>query len=100
MRRGVPVAHRIFGVAQTINSANYAYFLAQQELAKLKDQRAYEIFTEEMLNLHRGQGMDLYWRDALVCPTEDEYLAMVQNKTGGLFRVAIRLMQLANGSER
>lgn len=94
------MAHRIFGIAQTINSANYAYFLAQQELAKLGSPHAFEIFTEEMLNLHRGQGMDLYWRDALVCPTEEEYLTMVQNKTGGLFRVAVRLMQIANQSDR
>jgi geranylgeranyl pyrophosphate synthase len=52
-----------------------------------------EIFTEELLNLHRGQGMDLYWRDSLTCPSEADYLEMVGNKTGGLFRLAIKLMQ-------
>lgn len=93
------MAHSIFGIAQTINSANYAYFLAQQELYKLEDPRAFEIFTEELLSLHRGQGMDLYWRDSLVCPNEEDYLTMVHNKTGGLFRVAIRLMQLAKGTD-
>jgi geranylgeranyl diphosphate synthase type 3 len=94
LRRGIPVAHNIFGTAQTINSANYVYFLALQELQKLthKDE-AMEIFTTELLNLHRGQGMDLYWRDTLTCPTEDDYLEMVQNKTGGLFRLAVKLMQ-------
>lgn len=94
LRRGVPVAHNIFGVAQTINSANYVYFLALQELRHLgnKDE-VIEIFTTELLNLHRGQGMDLYWRDTLTCPTEDEYLEMVQNKTAGLFRLAVKLMQ-------
>jgi geranylgeranyl diphosphate synthase type 3 len=94
LRRGVPVAHNIFGTAQTINSANYVYFLALQELQRLgnKDE-AMEIFTSELLNLHRGQGMDLYWRDTLTCPTEDDYLEMVQNKTGGLFRLAVKLMQ-------
>ncbi|KAK2736192.1 geranylgeranyl pyrophosphate synthetase [Myotisia sp. PD_48] len=71
LRRGLPVAHSIFGVAQTINSANYAYFLAQQELQKLQSSRASEIFTEELLNLHHGQGMELYWRDSLICPTEE-----------------------------
>ena len=52
-----------------------------------------EIFTEELFNLHRGQGMDLYWRDSLTCPSEADYLEMVGNKTGGLFRLAIKLMQ-------
>jgi len=94
LRRGIPVAHNIFGTAQTINSANYVYFLAMQELQNLEHKdEAMHIFITELLNLHRGQGMDLYWRDTLTCPTEDDYLEMVQNKTGGLFRLAVKLMQ-------
>lgn len=93
LRRGLPVAHSIFGTAQTINSANYVYFQALRELQKLKNPKAIDIYTEELLNLHRGQGMDLFWRDTLTCPTEDDYLEMVGNKTGGLFRLAIKLMQ-------
>lgn len=81
-------------MAQTINSANYAYFLAQQKLSALHSTRANDVFVEELLNLHRGQGMDLYWRDTLTCPTEEQYMGMVLDKTGGLFRLAVRLMQL------
>lgn len=94
------MAHSIFGIAQTINSANNAYFLAQQKLEQLKNPQASIIFTEELLNLHRGQGMDLYWRDSLTCPTEEEYLEMVSNKTGGLFRLAVKLMQLESKHDR
>ncbi|KAI3333541.1 isoprenoid synthase domain-containing protein [Ustulina deusta] len=97
LRRGLPVAHKIYGTAQTINSANYVYFCALQELQKLKNPAALTIFSEELVNLHRGQGMDLYWRDSLTCPSEDEYLEMVGNKTGGLFRLAIKLMQAESG---
>jgi geranylgeranyl diphosphate synthase type 3 len=93
LRRGLPVAHSIFGTAQTINSANYVYFCALQELSKLKNPKTITIYTEELLNLHRGQGMDLFWRDTLTCPSEDDYLEMVGNKTGGLFRLAVKLMQ-------
>ncbi|RYO80291.1 hypothetical protein DL766_006639 [Monosporascus sp. MC13-8B] len=100
LRRGSPVSHSIFGIAQTINAANYAFFLAQQELPKLGNPRAFEIFTEELLNLHRGQGMDIYWRETSNCPTEEEYFAMVSNKTGGLFRLAVKLMQLVSESGR
>ena len=100
LRRGIPVAHNIFGTAQTINSANYVYFLAMAELQHLENKdEATHIFISELLNLHRGQGMDLYWRDTLTCPTEDDYLQMVQNKTGGLFRLAVKLMQ-AESPER
>ena len=100
LRRGLPVAHSIYGIAQTINSANHAYFLAQEKLRELDNPEAFEIFTEELLNLHRGQGMDLYWRDALVCPTEKEYLKMISNKTGGLFRLAVKLMQMQSTCTR
>ncbi|KAJ6070377.1 terpene cyclase [Penicillium canescens] len=100
LRRGFPVAHSIFGIAQTINSANYTYFRAQKEVLELGKPKAVEIFTEELLRLHRGQGMDLYWRDSLICPTEEEYLDMVANKTGGLFRLAIKLIQLESDSDQ
>jgi geranylgeranyl diphosphate synthase, type III len=100
LRRGIPVAHSIFGTAQTINSANYVYFCALQELQKLGNPKTLEIYTEELLNLHRGQGMDLFWRDTLTCPSEDDYLEMVGNKTGGLFRLAVKLMQAESKSTR
>jgi len=100
LRRGLPVAHSIFGTAQTINSANYVYFCALQELQKLKNPNAMIVFTEELLNLHRGQGMDLFWRDTLACPSEDDYLEMVGNKTGGLFRLAIKIMQAESQSQK
>lgn len=90
------MAHSIFGTAQTINSANYAYFLALGEISKLQNAKMIEIYTEELINLHRGQGMDLFWRDTLTCPSENDYLEMVHNKTGGLFRFAIKLMQAAS----
>jgi geranylgeranyl diphosphate synthase type 3 len=93
LRRGEPVAHSIFGVPQVINSANYVYFLALQDLSTLHNPATIQIFSEELINLHRGQGMDLFWRDTLTCPNENDYLEMVSNKTGGLFRLAIKLMQ-------
>lgn len=72
--------------------------------------------ADELLNLHRGQGMDLFWRENLICPTEAEYIDMVNNsafclihfvrdlvgsrsilaETGGLFRIAIKLMMAAS----
>ncbi|GJE94640.1 terpenoid synthase [Phanerochaete sordida] len=109
LRRGVPAAHKIYGIPQTINSANYVYFLAYQELFALRnhvqaqspverprrlidDTQLDRVVTEELLSLHRGQGLELLWRDSLQCPTEEEYIAMVNNKTGGLLRVAVKLM--------
>ncbi|KAF6746807.1 farnesyltranstransferase [Ephemerocybe angulata] len=98
LRRGNPVAHKIYGVPQTINSANYVYFLAFQELFALRNsptaprQDLDQVVTAELLSLHRGQGMEILWRDSLQCPTEDEYIQMVSNKTGGLLRIGVKLL--------
>lgn len=99
--------------------------------------------VEQLLELHRGQGMDIYWRDSNVCPTEEEYKQMViqsencwiemcvqwkpeifffivgfilvfffgyrfllirlswfASETGGLFGLAVRLMQLFSANKR
>ncbi|KAG0187247.1 geranylgeranyl pyrophosphate synthetase [Apophysomyces sp. BC1034] len=98
LRRAVPVAHHIYGIPQTINSANYVYILALQEILKLNQPHMVTIYTEEMIHLHQGQGIELFWRDSLTCPTEEEYIKMVNNKTSGLLRLAVRLMQAAGNS--
>ncbi|KAG9306056.1 hypothetical protein G9A89_020251 [Geosiphon pyriformis] len=99
LRRGVPVAHHIYGVPATINCANYIYFLALNELSKLENTQMFKIYTEELMSLHRGQGMELYWRDTVICPSEDEFLEMVSNKTGGLLRLAVKLMTEASNAK-
>lgn len=92
LRRGIPVAHKVYGIPQTINTANYVYFLVFSQISAMNGQGTTEMIVDEMINLHRGQGMDLFWRDSLTCPTEAEYVEMVNNKTGGLLRIAIKLM--------
>ncbi|KAL7050895.1 hypothetical protein ACKWTF_004261 [Chironomus riparius] len=94
LRRGIPVAHSIYGVASTINSANYVLFLALEKVQQLGHPDATKVYTEQLLELHRGQGMEIYWRDNFLCPEEAEYKLMTIRKTGGLFMLAIRLMLL------
>lgn len=56
LRRGVPVAHHIFGTPAVINCANYVYFLALERCHALRNEEATHVFVMELLNLHRGQG--------------------------------------------
>ncbi|KAG7664178.1 BTS1 [[Candida] subhashii] len=110
-RRGMPAAHTKFGVPLTINCGNLMYFIAlqrtQNELPKLAGEEVdgeklrleiSKILIDEMLNLHHGQGLDIYWRDYLrkmeTLPSVEEYLEMVKDKTGGLFRLSIKLLAL------
>ena len=94
LRRGVPVAHAIYGIPSTLNTANYVYVLALEKCTQLKEPKATHTFVQELLNLHRGQGQDILWRDTVKCPTEEQYRKMVVDKTGGLFRLAVGLMQV------
>jgi geranylgeranyl diphosphate synthase, type III len=115
-------------VASTINAANYALFLALEKVQQLNHPnvsilylylklwillnlnrkliidsnplQATKVYTEQLLELHRGQGMEIYWRDNFTCPTESEYKQMTIRKTGGLFMLAIRLMQLFSDNEK
>ena len=88
-------------------------------ILELKPTERFMSLAAELLNLHRGQGMDLFWRENLICPSEPEYIEMVNNsalpfdspmkerrayasariETGGLFRIAIKLMMAASPEE-
>eukprot|EP00013_Stygamoeba_regulata_P019325 CAMPEP_0177647006 /NCGR_PEP_ID=MMETSP0447-20121125/10074_1 /TAXON_ID=0 /ORGANISM="Stygamoeba regulata, Strain BSH-02190019" /LENGTH=382 /DNA_ID=CAMNT_0019149571 /DNA_START=72 /DNA_END=1220 /DNA_ORIENTATION=+ len=99
LRRGIPVVHHIYGVPSTLNTANYVIFLSLQKCYKLGNEAATSAFINELIRLHRGQGLDVYWRDNNICPTEEEYISMVIDKTGGLFRLSVRLMQSFSKNE-
>ena len=92
LRRGKPSTHNIYGTAQTINSATYQYTEATSMAAELSNPTSFRIFTEEMRQLYVGQSYDLYWTHNALCPSVSEYLKMVDQKTGGLFRMLTRLM--------
>lgn len=44
LRRGQPCAHLIYGIPQTINSANYIYFEALHDILQFQNPRANEVF--------------------------------------------------------
>ncbi|XP_029048387.1 geranylgeranyl pyrophosphate synthase isoform X1 [Osmia bicornis bicornis] len=94
LRRGIPVAHNIYGTASTINAANYVIVIALERVLALNHPEGTQVYVEQLLELHRGQGMEIYWRDNYICPSETAYKQMTIRKTGGLFNLAVRLMQL------
>ena len=92
LRRGKPAAHVIFGQAQSINSATYVYVNAVKLVHQMGSYQAMDALLDEVGNLFVGQAWDLYWKHHLHVPTEEEYLQMIDLKTGGLFRLLSRLM--------
>ncbi|XP_055323953.1 terpene synthase-like [Sitodiplosis mosellana] len=100
LRRGFPVAHSVYGLANTLNTANYVFFLALERCQRLGHPDTVKVYTEQMLELHRGQGMEIYWRESFICPTESEYKLMTIRKTGGLFMLGVGLMRLFSDSDK
>ncbi|XP_020295959.1 geranylgeranyl pyrophosphate synthase isoform X2 [Pseudomyrmex gracilis] len=94
LRRSIPVAHSVYGIPGAISAANYVLCIALERVVNLQHPAAIIVYSEQLLELHRGQGMDIFWRDNLTCPTEEEYKIMIRRKTGGLFNLAIQLMKL------
>lgn len=45
-----------------------------------------------MIYLHVGQGTEIYFRDNSLRPTIEEYYRICAQKTGGLFRLSVRIL--------
>ena len=77
LRRGLPAAHTVYGIPLTINTANYAYFICLKSALELDSTEAARIYSEQLLDLHRGQGMEIWFRDNFICPDELQYKELV-----------------------
>ncbi|CAF4203477.1 unnamed protein product, partial [Adineta steineri] len=94
IRRGAAAAHTVYGIPLTINTAELVCFLTIQSASKLDHPCVGAILVDHLVELHKGQGLDIWWRDNHVCPSEDEYCQMITGKSGGLFHLAIELLRL------
>lgn len=108
LRREKPCVHKIYGVDIAINAGNAMYYLPMSLLykntKKLDSETALKIHNlvaEEMVRLHFGQGMDIYWHQGKKADIKEvEYLQMCAFKTGMLARMSCRLgVILGKGTE-
>jgi len=99
-RRGQPCLHLIKGIDIALNAGNFLYFLPFKAFLERTRTRAndhlilkcYDIFFKSMVNLHLGQGLDIFWHSKLVPltkpePSIEEYITMCACKTGALSRM-------------
>ncbi|KAL4784444.1 isoprenoid synthase domain-containing protein [Aspergillus varians] len=100
LRRGRPAAHAVFGPAQTFNGATYLYVKGSRHLDALKRYKeCRDVFLDELETLAFGQGLELHWKFHATLPSAKEYLVMVDNKTGGFFRLVLRLLEVESESK-
>ncbi|XP_045494508.1 geranylgeranyl pyrophosphate synthase-like [Colias croceus] len=94
LRRSIPAAHLVYGIPLTINASLHVMTLMLDKLLTLNHPRLTKVYCEDFLEIVRGQGIEVYWRDNFQIPTEEQYENMIKQKTGHMFRLAVRVMQL------
>lgn len=92
----------LFGVDIAVNAGNLMYFAPLLSLMRSGKYTAEvmlklnQIYTEEMVQLHIGQGWDILWHNVDKLedkyPTELQYLQMTAHKTGVLARLSARMV--------
>ncbi|XP_050343750.1 terpene synthase-like [Nymphalis io] len=92
VRRGLPAAHYVYGIPLVINSSVHVIFTGMEKAGTLC-RKGDKLVAKSFLEACRGQGMEIYWRDRFVCPTEEQYRRMVELKIGGMFLMPVRMMQ-------
>ena len=105
LRRGKPCLHKIFGKDVALNVGNFLYFfpllLLKENKKKIKKDiliKVYEIYIQEMIRLHAGQGTDIFWHKGKEKNIgEKEYIQMCAFKTGCLSRMAAKMAVVLSG---
>ncbi|RAK79575.1 uncharacterized protein BO72DRAFT_525766 [Aspergillus fijiensis CBS 313.89] len=97
-RHSSPATHVVFGTAQATNSAYYAFTHALQSVQHhphllSNPPQATAILTEGLTRLFTGQSWALNWKFTHHIPTEPEYLGLIDDTTGALFSILVRLLQ-------
>jgi geranylgeranyl pyrophosphate synthase len=106
LRRGDTCTYKKFGLDIAINLGSAMYFVPytivqDSSLSTEAKNKIYELWMQELVRLHTGQGMDILWhRGQKFDISEEEYLQMCAYKTGTLARFSTKLGAiLGNGSE-
>lgn len=107
-RRNYPCAHIVYGTAITLNAGymnafrllhqlpDLIFSILSQEDDNFNEIKKNEIYkkimtmiTEHLYNIHIGQGLDIYWTTNRIIPSIDDYMLMIEYKTGILFKIII-----------
>jgi len=105
-RRHRPTVWAVWGAGQAINAGDSLSTLARLVLLRLADVglepaavvRACRILDEACLAMIEGQCLDLEFEDRAEVSVED-YLEMIEKKSGALFGAALQLGALAAGAD-
>ena len=88
-RRGQWSAHMVYGIPLSINSACLKWFNIinniEENYPKIIANNIKNIYINLLEKGHIGQGLDILWTNEKYIPNLNEYLYMIDNKTGIFF---------------
>ena len=93
-RRGKLCAYLLFGKPLTLNAG----YLKSLSILNSVDKKYPKKYANKIKNLyidsfykgHIGQGLDIYWTKQKYIPTIEEYILMIDNKTGIMFNTCAK----------
>ena len=90
VRRKCKCSHILYGESLTINAAYMKIFDILNKIDKNFSKNINNInniVVQKLKELHEGQGADIYWSTNKYCPSINEYLSMINKKSGALFNI-------------
>jgi geranylgeranyl diphosphate synthase type I len=97
IRHGRPTVWKVWGSANAINAGDALFTLSYCALNRLEDTtpaktllRIWRVFNETMLDLTRGQHLDMRF-ETQKAVTTDEYISMIRGKTAALLAACAQI---------
>ncbi len=97
LRRNEPTCHIKFGLDTALNTGILLHFiplkiLLKSNLPSKQLQKISSIYIEEIINVHFGQTIDIYWHKKFPQNINiSQYMEMCRLKTGGLVKMPLRI---------
>ena len=98
IRRGKMCAYKKYGASLALSSSYLVVFEVLNHILKTYSNplEHVSIIQDEMYNLHYGQSLDIYWKKHNLIPSIEDFLQMIDGKTGSVFRALIRWCGIEN----
>ena len=90
LRRGVPTVHNEFDISSAILAGDGIFTIGQLVLTELNNPNIYKLFNHTVLDICEGQGFDKQFEE-LDNITMEDYINMVEKKTGALIGACLSL---------
>ena len=91
VRRGLPAGHIQYGIPFSIN-AGVAALIEVIETAHHRDPDNTAHVVHTIMELHRGQGAEIYWTQFKAIPTIPQLERIMHGKTGALFELGYTVL--------